>query len=200
MSTASLPEVTVVDAFEGIDAVQASVSVNVSHVYELPHGERTVIDAVIRWSEPELLFEFGTYTGSTTVVMATAAPPGAVVHTIDRPVEACGPDLNAQIGSAIRAAAPTVVPIVEHRQFIQDFDFTEWRSRVDLVFVDASHDHDDVVRDSRIAVELVRPGGVVIWDDYQSAHPGVVRALNELGRTQPLVHLAATRLAALVKQ
>ncbi len=36
----------------------------------------------------------------------------------------------------------------------------------DLVFVDGSHAYDDVVIDSDYAWALLKPGGILIWDDY----------------------------------
>jgi hypothetical protein len=66
------------------------------------------------------------------------------------------------------------------------------------VFVDASHAYSYVVNDTRLALALVRPGGIVLWHDYVSpAHCyGVWRALNELARELPLAHVARTSLVA----
>jgi predicted O-methyltransferase YrrM len=36
----------------------------------------------------------------------------------------------------------------------------------DLIYVDGSHMRDDVMVDSLLAWPLLRPGGIVIWDDY----------------------------------
>jgi hypothetical protein len=75
------------------------------------------------------------------------------------------------------------------------FDFTPYHNRVDLVFVDGSHQHACVVRDSQNALEMMAPGGVVIWHDYAPYAPGVVKTLNALGKTIPLVHIIDTSLA-----
>ena len=53
-----------------------------------------------------------------------------------------------------------------------------------------------VVSDSRKALQMVKPGGVVLWHDYNSATTGVFRALNELAKALPLVHLEGTDLVA----
>ncbi len=44
----------------------------------------------------------------------------------------------------------------------------------DLIYVDGSHDRDDVMIDSLLAWRLLNVGGVLIWDDYEifSAMPG----------------------------
>lgn len=36
----------------------------------------------------------------------------------------------------------------------------------DIVYVDGSHMRDDVMVDSILAWRMVRPGGLLIWDDY----------------------------------
>lgn len=36
----------------------------------------------------------------------------------------------------------------------------------DFIYVDAAHDAMNVLRDSVLAFELLRPGGTMIWDDY----------------------------------
>lgn len=38
--------------------------------------------------------------------------------------------------------------------------------RFDWVYVDGSHEAPDVLRDSVHALDLLRPGGVIIWDDW----------------------------------
>jgi hypothetical protein len=40
------------------------------------------------------------------------------------------------------------------------------RRRYDVIYVDASHRRDDVLQDSQRAWSLLRPGGLLIWDDY----------------------------------
>jgi FkbM family methyltransferase len=46
----------------------------------------------------------------------------------------------------------------------------------DLIYVDGSHDRDDVMQDSLLAWRLLKVGGLMIWDDYQIVEvypPGV---------------------------
>lgn len=76
------------------------------------------------------------------------------------------------------------------------FDETPYVDACDLVFVDGSHAYSYVVSDSRKALRMVRPGGVVLWHDYAGpGHAGdVYRALNELSERLPLVHLTGTTL------
>lgn len=49
---------------------------------------------------------------------------------------------------------------------------------LDFVFIDASHEYEDVKEDIQIWIEKVKKGGILAGHDYH--HPPIVRALNEL--------------------
>lgn len=48
----------------------------------------------------------------------------------------------------------------------------------DLVYVDASHEEEDVAKDLRAFWQIVRPGGVLLGDDYAAGWPGVIKAVD----------------------
>ncbi|WP_044042144.1 class I SAM-dependent methyltransferase [Caballeronia insecticola] len=60
----------------------------------------------------------------------------------------------------------------------------------DLVYVDAGHDYDDAKGDTNEAVRTLRPGGMIVFNDYTMVDPlldseyGVVQAVNELLATE----------------
>jgi hypothetical protein len=45
-----------------------------------------------------------------------------------------------------------------------------------LIHIDASHEYDDVLKDSRVYWDLLEPGGYLIGDDYHPYWPEVIRA------------------------
>ncbi len=189
------------DLWPAIAQVHAETSMSIGHWWELPYGERSVLDAIVRYVQPAVSFEFGTFSGSTTALIARAAPPDAVVHTIDVPAEMVD-DAYRQlgvtpemIGRALDQAPPDGATIEFHRQLIEDFDFAPLRAAAQFVFVDASHDYESVVSDSRRAIEMLGTDGVIVWDDYQAGpHPGVTQALDELSTSVPLAQIETTRL------
>lgn len=59
-----------------------------------------------------------------------------------------------------------------------------WRllPKADLIYIDASHEYEDVKRDIEHYRALLNPGGVIFGDDYGNPDfPGVKQAVDELG-------------------
>lgn len=180
----------ITEVFPGIEALIASSQIVVGHPFELPLGERILVELIVQHLQPTVIVEFGTFTGTTTALMADTAPQDAIVHTFDLPG---APD--DIVGSAFRDKVATSAKIVQHRADTRTFEFDDLIGQVDLVYVDASHHYVDVLTDSFRALELIGDSGVVLWDDYQAAQPGVVRAINEIGLETEVYRLAGSRLA-----
>jgi len=51
---------------------------------------------------------------------------------------------------------------------------------IDAAFIDGDHSEAAVLHDSRLARDLLRPGGVVVWHDYGNPAVEVTRALDSL--------------------
>jgi len=168
---------------------------------ELPEPERKAIAQIVGAMRPQVIFEIGTYRGRTTCLLA-AASPLATVHTLDLPPK----DMLA--GGCFHEPNPTLIGahfkderwlrtrIIQHHGDSRYFDFGPFRAKVDLVFVDASHAFDAVLSDSHRAFEMIKKGGVVLWDDYHPVHgPGVMRALADISAERSLAWIKGTRLA-----
>ena len=68
----------------------------------------------------------------------------------------------------------------------------------DFIFIDAMHLYEDVKRDTNNALQLLNPGGMIVWHDYNVdvSGAGVVRYLNELSKTlKNIVQIKGTNLA-----
>ncbi len=161
-----------------------------------------------------LLFEFGTCTGKTTYLWARNSPVEARVVTVTLGPDDAAALYQAESGDDERdsryaldesaftkflytgtAVAGKVTQLFADSKAL---DVTPWVGQCDLVFVDGSHAYSYVVADSEKALQLVRSGGIVLWHDYAGPHQsaGVHRALDELARRIPLVHIAQTSLVA----
>jgi predicted O-methyltransferase YrrM len=159
------------------------------------------------------VFELGTCTGKTTYLLAANTPDTSRITTLT-----LGPDDlelyqdGAQdIGSAKRSAlkesqfadffytgTPEAAKITQLFGDSKSFDETPYLQSFDLIFIDGSHAYSYVMSDSRKALKMVRPGGVIVWHDYCGPRRArdVFRALNDLSKELPLVHIQGTTMVA----
>lgn len=52
------------------------------------------------------------------------------------------------------------------------------KAEYDFIYVDGSHEAHDVLTDAVLAYDLLKPGGLMIFDDYNSGWDGVKYAVN----------------------
>jgi predicted O-methyltransferase YrrM len=159
------------------------------------------------------MFEFGTCTGKTAYLWARNSPADARVTTVtlapdhlgDYRQEATDDPTDVQFAlkesshaDFLYSDSPVAAKVEQLFADSKALDVSPWAGRCDLVFVDGSHAYSYVVSDSAKALELVAPGGLVLWHDYAGPRhaAGVYRALNELAQRLPLVRLEGTTLVA----
>lgn len=183
------------------DVIRDETSVRLSRIADvagnITPAELMIIVAFVRQMKPTVCFEIGTFDGRTTENMAANQPDGGQCFTLDLPPEGAAkaalplasgdrtyidkPVSGARISEQTRAGKIT--------QLYGDsgtFDFSPYRGKVDLMFVDGSHSYEYVLSDTEAAFQMVKPGGLILWHDYDSRWwPGVTRALNELHATDP---------------
>ncbi len=159
-----------------------------------------------------LMFEFGTCTGRTAYLWARNSPADARIVTLTlSPAEIASyhPEAGDSASSTQIALAESAFDRFYYTgtpyegkvtQLFGDskaFDETPWAGQCDIVFVDGSHAKSYVVSDSRKALRMVKPGGLVLWHDYRGHYlKGVFDTLNELALELPLVHIQTTSLVA----
>ena len=159
------------------------------------------------------MFEFGTCTGKTAYLWARNSPSDARVVTVtlapdhlrDYKQEAADDPVDVQFAlkesshtEFLYSDSPVAAKVEQLFADSKALDVSPWAGRCDLVFVDGSHAYSYVVSDSAKALELVAPGGLVLWHDYAGPRhaSGVYRALNELAQRLPLVRIEGTTLVA----
>jgi predicted O-methyltransferase YrrM len=196
----SLPSRPLNDLLPGIDSVL--VTAPVTELYRprdmvVPLAEVLTLAAICRHQQPRRIFEIGTHTGSSTLVMAINVADDTEILTLDlAPSET--------VGSAYRNTDYTS----RIRQLYGDsktFDYTPFLGKMDFVFIDADHTYESVKADTEKAFALLRPGGVIVWDDYRwlDVHVecvGVTLFLNEFGKTRSVFNIAGTRFGIYVDQ
>ena len=124
--------------------------------------------------------------------MAANQPSNGHCYTLDLPPEnaakavlplACG-DLTYINKSASGARISEQTRTGKITQLYGDsgtFDFSPYYGKVDVMFVDGAHSYEYVLSDTEAAYKMVKPGGLILWHDYDSRWwPGVTRAINQL--------------------
>lgn len=194
----TLPSRALNELFPGIDSVL--VTALVKELYRprdmvVPLAELLTLAAICRHKRPGRVFEIGTHTGSSTLEMAINVPDQTEILTLDlEPSETIGSAYrNTEYSSKIRQLYGNSVT----------FDYAPFLGKVDLVFIDGDHTYDGVNSDTEKAFELLRPGGVIVWDDYRwlECHVecvGVTLFLNEFQRKRSIFNITGTRFAIYV--
>ena len=159
------------------------------------------------------IFEFGTFTGKTTYLLAKNAPADAKVFTLTLSPNDISAykvsnkdskaDTKAAIGESIfndfyYTNHPVSTKITQLFADSKAFDETPYVGKIDLIFIDGSHAHSYVESDTKKALRMIKPGGIIFWHDYRGPNraPGVFETLNTFRKTLKLVHIAGTRLVA----
>lgn len=158
--------------------------------------------------EPKSIFEIGTYRGRSALNFAVNSPADCEIYTLDLPSDE-REDLTAGMHPADRRLARRGDTGADYREFPVSekitqlyadsltFDFSPYEGAMDLVYVDGAHHYDAVRSDTENALRMVRPGGVIMWDDF--GHYGdyfdVTRAVLDTVNSEEIVQLGATNQA-----
>lgn len=201
------------------EIIRDETAVNLSRIADVAGNvtptELMLIAAFVRQRQPAVCFEIGTFDGRTTENMAANQPDGGKCYTLDLPPEcadkaalplACGDETyidKPESGARMSAQAKSG-KIVQLYGDSGTFDFSPYSGQVDLMFVDGAHSYEYVRSDSDAAYRMVKPGGLILWHDYDSRwFPGVTRALNQLqaqdARFTGIRHIENTALCFMVR-
>jgi predicted O-methyltransferase YrrM len=203
------PLVEFLDAYPEAAGTTVSMGEVTYKVWNMDPMERFCVAAIAGLHGPKRIFEFGTFDGATTLLLARAVP-SAEVFTLDLPPETfVAPEAFGYPRSPENFESPH--DEVGHEflgtqqsdritQLFGDsrtFDYSDYVGRMDLVLVDAGHGYEEASADTENALRLAGPSGVVIWDDYIPMWPGVIQAVNEAAARHDfrVIRLRGTGLA-----
>lgn len=154
------------------------------------HDRDTLVSLVASLAEElgrkPIVVEVGTWAGLSAIEMADA---GAIVHCVDHwkgnPKDGLG-DATVKYPEAYETFIKNIGDRLDKTIFVHrgtSLDIADqWSELVDMVFIDAGHEYEDVKADIAAWAPLVRPGGIVCGHDYiPNEFPGVVRAADEFG-------------------
>ena len=185
------------EAFPGLARIPAKMKCAVptpAALGNMPAYELLLISTLCAHRQPRLLLEFGTFDGLTALHLAMNSPADARIVTIDLhpddPIrQQTTDDTFYSRGMIVGSHFHGTAEAGKIEQIYSDttaFDHGPYRKQVDFIFVDAGHAYELVRSDSQKALEMIRPGGVILWHDYHYTHDGVYSCLNELAASIPL--------------
>jgi predicted O-methyltransferase YrrM len=77
------------------------------------------------------------------------------------------------------------------------FDYGPYHDRCDIVFVDGAHSFQYVESDTKAALRLLRPSGLIVWHDFNDGFfwPDVHKYLNFFARHHEVYRIRGTMFA-----
>jgi SAM-dependent methyltransferase len=162
--------------------------------------ERLVLSIAVKGRRANRIFEIGTFDGGTTKLLAELIPEDGIVVTLDLPEAAFDATQHphafkgADVGRAFRDTS-VERRIKQLRDDSLHFDPSPLERSFDVVLVDGGHDYAHGFADSRTALRLVRPGGIVLWDDFEAYWAGLVSGIIHAMKGHHLARLHGAALA-----
>jgi predicted O-methyltransferase YrrM len=173
-------------------------------------AELLVLNHLVAERQPNVIFEFGTFDGRTTLNLAANAPLDAKVYTIDLPAASIADArlaldeddkvyINKPQSGARFIGSEYARKITQFYGDTAAFDFSLWYSQTDFVFIDGSHSAQYVRSDTEVALKLIgERDGIIVWHDYSEWARGLIEVLHEYRDHHPRLHgLAYVRDTAL---
>lgn len=180
-----------------------------NHLWAMPENELLVLGTICKLLDPKSVFEFGTFTGGSTLAIAANSSPDAKIITLDIPPAdrrthrtGVGSDIpfDYEIGeSFLGTQFESKIESVQCETSL--FDATPYLGKMDLIFVDADHTYSFATSDTKNAMQMLAPGGVILWHDYRwdddaPECEGVTRCVNEFHHAnQNCKEILGTRFA-----
>jgi len=188
------------------DVIEVPVSLaqpDSRHAWSLGAAEQLIIQVLLRARDCRTAFEIGTFNGGTTRMLAETLPDDGRVITIDLDPasfdasQAPAAFRGAQVGEAYRDT-PAAHKITQLLGDSLTYDFSDHYRTADVVLVDAGHEYPNGLADTKTALKLLKPGGLILWDDYAPYWHGLVNGICDAMAGRTFGPIAGTSLAVYV--
>jgi predicted O-methyltransferase YrrM len=165
------------------------------------NSEHTSLEEIIRGLRPSVVIDVGAWKGASTIYLADLMKRNGIVGTVIAVDTFLGSVEHWDKNSGFAGLIPHRfgMPLL-YEQFLSNVVRCGAQDRIvplamtsagagallrrlgiqaGLIYIDASHDYEDVLRDARMYWELLAPGGFLVGDDYNQDWPDVIRAANQ---------------------
>jgi len=136
-----------------------------------------------RYRKPRKMLEIGSYKGESTLMFAASGlfdeihciDPHSGYEEANEIFEDSWENVQSDFFKNTKMFGDK---IVYHRGYSYDFANSFNTSEFDFIYIDGSHEYDDVVRD--ISDYSTKTSLILAGHDYGNSHEGVTRAVNEI--------------------
>lgn len=182
--------------------------------------ESSILVSLCKLIKPQHIFEFGTFMGATSSLLALNTDDNCQIVTLDLPRETSelvavddsqilsnGMENDKYLSQQFIRSGAVYLQDIEpgkaakvsqlyENSCLMDIEQHGFVQRFELIFIDGGHDYDTVRIDTQNAMRMKAENSIVIWHDYKSAiHGDVSRFLDEYSNETPLIHVENTMLA-----
>jgi predicted O-methyltransferase YrrM len=132
--------------------------------------------------------ELGSYKGRSSVAIAAVLPAESILYCVDHFQGSEEHKIsNIDVSNLLAEFTRNIEQFgVKDKISALSMTTTEAAAKfdpesLDLVLVDAAHDYDSVKADLLHWYPKIKPGGILLCDDYEPGWPGVMRAVKTVG-------------------
>lgn len=203
----SLPRVHIQELFPQI----GSVDIQMLRVMDrrigtsLDGNELMLLLTITKFIRAKHVLEIGTWDGNTTLNFAANIPSDGSVTTVDLPPNWNGemalkiPQLCLNVTDRSRVGLQYKNTIHEKKihQIYEDsakVTASKFQKKFDLAFIDGCHHYHYVENDTKLSLECINSGGIIIWHDYGMIKD-VAQVVDKVAKRMKVCALRGTRLA-----
>ena len=215
------------EARHPVSNMMFSVAIPSSAIGGMTLLESSILVSLAKLTSARAMFEFGTYMGATSLLLAVNSPAHARITTLDLPpdyIDHDKPEGNEEVSilqndvendnylrrrfaengaSYIDRADPVtrgkILRILQDSRSL-DIKAPALADGFDFIFIDGGHDYETIATDTAHALQMAKSDAIIIWHDYRSKiHGDVTRFIDHFSLENSLMHVQNTMLAFMLK-
>lgn len=203
-----------------IDARRYVTNIPSSEIGGLTLLEGAILVSLAKLIDATRLFEFGTFMGATTSLLAMNTADNTKIVTLDLPRE-LEADFDYDLGLVLSDGvhndkylskkfiadgavylqgldekdSSKVIQLFQN-SLTMDIDVLGLVNKFEFIFIDGGHDYDTVKMDTYNAIRMKSDNSVLVWHDYKSTiHGDVTTFVDEISKDYKIYHVENTMIA-----
>lgn len=201
--------------------VTFSVNIPTSQIGGMTLLESSILVSFIKLNNPMHLFEFGTYMGATTVLLASNTDHNAKIFSLDIDPKELESNITIDVSRLLsddkindqylrnnfaNTGAKYIknadhyikdkIELILQNSLIFDSKKRKFQKKFDFIFIDGGHEYHIVEKDTKNALQMIKEDGIILWHDYESKiHGDVTDFVNNLSIKNTIYHVENTMIA-----